>query len=98
MTKPDFDALRKERDAEIAKVVREVARKLWGDEAAEKAYAAHVSYGGGSKGCYCACADGGPCEHGFSGWREFEDGNGGEQFCQRCGTGAMSHSMWTAWE
>lgn len=31
------------------------------------------------------------CDHEFSGWREFE--NGGEQFCQKCGLGAMAHSM-----
>lgn len=34
-----------------------------------------------------------PCEHEFSGWREFEDGRGGEQFCQKCGYGAMAWSM-----
>ena len=34
-----------------------------------------------------------PCEHEFGGWREFEDGRGGEQFCQRCGLGAMAHTM-----
>ena len=35
-----------------------------------------------------------PCDHIFSGWREFEDGRGGEQFCQKCGIGAMRWSMW----
>jgi len=34
------------------------------------------------------------CEHTFGGWRAFEDGNGGEQFCSKCGLGAMAHSMW----
>jgi hypothetical protein len=34
-----------------------------------------------------------PCEHDFSGWREFDDGRGGEQFCQKCGLGAMQWSM-----
>ena len=38
-----------------------------------------------------------PCEHEFAGWREFEDGCGGEQFCQKCGIGAMQHSMWSDW-
>lgn len=33
------------------------------------------------------------CEHDFSGWREFDDGLGGEQFCSKCGTGAMQWSM-----
>ena len=34
-------------------------------------------------------------EHDWGGWRNFEDGLGGEQFCQRCGMGAMSHGMRT---
>ena len=38
----------------------------------------------------CGGAD---CEHEFSGWREFDDGLGGEQFCSKCGTGAMQWSM-----
>lgn len=34
-----------------------------------------------------------PCEHDFQGWREFEDGRGGEQFCSKCGMGAMQWSL-----
>ena len=34
------------------------------------------------------------CEHTFSGWRNFNDNSGGEQFCSKCGMGAMSYSMW----
>lgn len=34
------------------------------------------------------------CSHEWGGWREFDDGNGGETFCQKCGMGAMSYSMW----
>ena len=34
------------------------------------------------------------CEHEFSGWREFDDGRGGEQFCQKCGAGAMAVDAW----
>jgi hypothetical protein len=34
-----------------------------------------------------------PCEHDFKGWREFEDGRGGEQVCTKCGMGAMEHSL-----
>jgi len=94
---PDFDKLRAERDAAVAAIVKATILRIDGDEAAEKAFY-HVNFGGGSALCYCACADGGPCEHQFAGWREFEDGLGGEQFCQRCGMGAMSHSMHTAWE
>jgi len=33
------------------------------------------------------------CEHEFAGWRTFEDGNGGEQVCTKCGIGAMSASL-----
>lgn len=35
------------------------------------------------------------CDHDFSGWREFPDGNGGEQICTKCGMGAMAHTLWT---
>ena len=33
------------------------------------------------------------CDHKFSGWREFDDGNGGEQVCAKCGIGAMADSL-----
>jgi hypothetical protein len=33
------------------------------------------------------------CDHDFKGWREFEDGRGGEQVCSKCGMGAMSFSL-----
>lgn len=33
------------------------------------------------------------CEHEFAGWREFNDGLGGEQVCTKCGVGAMSASL-----
>lgn len=35
------------------------------------------------------------CEHDFHGWREFADGNGGEQVCTKCGMGAMAWSLRT---
>ena len=31
--------------------------------------------------------------HDFAGWREFEDGNGGESVCMNCGVGAMAYSL-----
>ena len=34
-----------------------------------------------------------PCDHSFGGYREHEDGRGGEQFCSKCGMGAMAHSL-----
>jgi hypothetical protein len=33
------------------------------------------------------------CEHVFDGWRVFDDGHGGEKFCQKCGLGAMAHTL-----
>jgi hypothetical protein len=33
------------------------------------------------------------CDHDFRGWRDFEDGNGGELVCTKCGMGAMHYSM-----
>lgn len=33
------------------------------------------------------------CEHAFQGWRTFEDGNGGEQVCNKCGLGALAWTL-----
>lgn len=33
------------------------------------------------------------CEHEWGGWRDFEDGRGGERFCQKCGLGAMANTL-----
>ena len=33
------------------------------------------------------------CEHDFKGWRNFEDGTGGERVCSNCGLGAQEWSM-----
>ena len=35
------------------------------------------------------------CQHEFEGWREFEDGNGGEAVCKHCGLGAMAFTLRT---
>lgn len=35
------------------------------------------------------------CNHDFRGWRNFADGNGGEQVCSKCGMGAMAYSLRT---
>lgn len=35
------------------------------------------------------------CAHDFQGWREFEDGRGGERVCTKCGMGAMTYSLRT---
>lgn len=33
------------------------------------------------------------CKHEFVGWRDFEDGNGGEAVCKYCGLGAMAYTL-----
>ncbi len=33
------------------------------------------------------------CEHEFHGWRDHDDGHGGEQYCKKCGIGAMAASL-----
>lgn len=33
------------------------------------------------------------CDHDFQGWREFDDGCGGETVCAKCGIGAMAHTL-----
>lgn len=87
--KPDFEALRAKRDAALEAVIAAACAKEGWDRATVQV---HVS---GRGGCYCACPDG-PCEHEFAGWREFEDGNGGEAVCRLCGVGALSHTLRTA--
>lgn len=41
------------------------------------------------------CGVGQDHEHDFKGWREFEDGRGGETVCSKCGMGAMAWSLRT---
>jgi hypothetical protein len=82
----DFDALRAKRNAE------------WVAEAERLSEEWDISLdsllsGYDFKSCYCDCANGGPCEHDFQDWRDFEDGSGGERFCSRCGMGAMKHTL-----
>lgn len=84
--RPDFEALRAKRNAAVAAEMKSIA-----DEYGFDLSQCHTSFNPDS--CYCACASGGPCEHDFQGWREFEDGRGGEQVCKRCGCGAMGHTL-----
>jgi hypothetical protein len=89
----DFDKLRAERDAVIESIAQEMWAKLGGDPSEAPTFHCRDHHAA----CYCACGAGGPCEPDFSGWRDLLDDDdqpcGGEQFCQRCGEGAMSHSM-----
>lgn len=88
--KPDFEALRAKRNAAVAEMLQSIADKHGFDLSK-----CHTSFDPNS--CYCACAEGGPCEHDFQGWRDIEDEDGrvcgGETVCNRCGMGAMSHGM-----
>lgn len=86
--KPNFEALRAQRDAAIEVVVREMVARLGGDPNGKLTF--HSREHGSP--CYCACPDG-PCEHEFTESREFDDGLGWETYCPKCGEGAMSHSM-----
>lgn len=42
---------------------------------------------------FIQCGDEQSCDHDFKGWREFDDGLGGETVCAKCGIGAMQWSM-----
>lgn len=33
------------------------------------------------------------CKHDFQGWRDFEDGSGGERVCTKCKIGAMTYTL-----
>lgn len=91
--KPDFEALRAERNAGMQRLLEKIIEKHGPVRGNPFPYFDPNS-------CYCACPDG-PCEHNFAGWRVFEDGNGGgggETFCQRCGMGALAHTLRTASE
>lgn len=86
----DFESLRAKRNEAVREVMQSIAKQMgWDiDEI-------HASFD--PDACYCACAEGGPCEHDFQGWRDIYDVDGdvcgGEAVCSRCGMGAMSHSM-----
>ena len=77
MTDPDFEALRAERNAAI-------------DAFAEKMRAAGFDIGQcqlrDKEACYCACSNGGPCEHKWDG-KPYESENGcmWGKTCSRCG-------------
>jgi hypothetical protein len=102
--KPDFEKLRAERDENLTKLARELTKSVWPDATPEQLaqVTANTYLGGGTSECYCNCAGDGPCEHDFGGWRYFYNDagyvRGGEQYCKRCGMGAMQHSLATCWD
>jgi hypothetical protein len=85
----DFAALRAERNENIKKMIE--------DECKRMGLKGPVHHTFDFNSCYCACVANGPCEHTFSGWRDIHNDNGevcgGETVCERCGIGAMSHSL-----
>lgn len=91
MDKPDFEALRAKRNAAVEEVIAAAAKRL----GIKEGEPIHSSFD--PNACYCACGNGGPCEHNFQGWQDIEDESsnicGGETVCERCGMGAMSHSL-----
>lgn len=88
ITKPDFEALRAERNASVQKSIEELAKRNGWD-------LSRTAHNFDFDACYCACPKG-PCEHDFQGWRAFINKGGGETVCKRCGMGAMSHSIRTS--
>lgn len=93
---PDFEALKRQRAERVAADLKRIYAELGYDPNDVKH--TQVYQPGTSDECYCDCINGGPCQHEFGGWREFEDGSGGERFCARCGMGAMAHSLAVCWE
>lgn len=89
ITKPDFDALRAERNFEVSRMIEAAAKRF-------KCDPSEVEHNFDFNACFCNCIHGGPCEHDFQGWRSFINNGGGETVCKRCGMGAMSHSLRTA--
>lgn len=86
----DFEALRKQRNDAIRKMIEdETLRNGWDPKT--------VTHNFDFNSCYCACVEGGPCEHDFKGWKDLHNSNGevcgGERVCARCGMGAMAHSL-----
>ena len=89
LTDADFDELKRKRDDAISAMVDKIAAEQGWPRDEMNVHASHTH------GCYCACADGGPCQHVFDGpWQEFEDGSGGTTTCSKCGTWSMNHDMW----
>lgn len=84
---PDFEALRTERNKRVEESMRRLAEEEgWEFGDMRSTFNPNA--------CYCACGNGGPCEHNWDGpGYESEDGLCWSATCSRCGTTAMSHDM-----
>ena len=81
--KPDFEALRAERNAQHDAFVEEMRAQGW---QMQREY--------NRDACYCACGTSGPCEHGWAGETyESKDGSLVSATCARCGMTAFSHDL-----
>ena len=86
LTDEQFDDLKRKRDENLQRTIQSLC-----DDMGWKNPSVHISGGGSTAECYCACPDG-PCQHDWSGpWVEFE--NGGSTSCSRCGMLAMNHDI-----
>lgn len=86
MDKPDFEALRAERNARVREFEKKLCDKLGWDHGSMKS-----SFD--PNACYCNCPAG-PCEHTWDGpGYVSEDGCLSSATCSRCGTTAFSHHM-----
>lgn len=83
----DFEALRRERNEAAKTEIERLARDLGWTDGEGPLFSTFDP-----DACYCACANGGPCEHDWSGQIEEFDG-GWTVTCKRCGGSAMSHDM-----
>jgi hypothetical protein len=70
-----------------------LATGLAGAEAPEPHSRLGPSDGIPSATTFIQCGEKPDCDHDFQGWREFDDGLGGESVCGKCGIGAMEWSM-----
>ncbi len=87
MDKPDFEALRAARNKQVMESHQHLADGLG-------VPLTSLRSNFNPNACYCACINGGPCEHNWSGPSyTSDDGLCWSATCSRCGCTAMSHDM-----
>jgi hypothetical protein len=85
--KPDFEALRRDRNERQQASMKRLAEEL-------DIPLASLTSNHNPDACYCACSTGGLCEHQWNGEGvEFDDGRGWSVTCSRCNCTAMGHDM-----
>jgi hypothetical protein len=88
-TDAEFDELKRQRDADVARMIADICAKHGWDASSAHAHVSHT----GSAECYCACPDG-PCQHVWDGeWYVSEDDGLHSATCSRCGAIAAYHDM-----